>query len=93
VTAVEELALGLLLITSVFLLSLALVSYRRSGVKALLWVALALSAHVVATAGVAVAMVLNDSIDSWTRLCMVVADGVALVLIIVLGVVGGRRGG
>lgn len=92
-TAVEELALGLLLITSAFFLSLALVSYRRSGVKAILWVALALSAHVVATAGMVVAMIFNSSMDSGTRLWMVVADGAALVLVIALGIVGGRRVG
>lgn len=89
----EELALGLLLITSAFFLTLTLTSYRRSGVRALLWTSVALAAHVTATFLLVVTVLVNDSIDESTRLYMVLADGVALVLILVLGVVGGKRRG
>jgi len=93
VIAVEELALGLLLMTSAFFLALALESYRRSGVKVIRWISLALSAHVVATLLMVVAIMVNSSIDDSIRLYMVVSDTVALALILALGIVGGRRSG
>lgn len=89
----EELTLGLLLVASAFLLVLALESYRRSGARVLLWLSAALSAHVAATLLLVVALLMNDSIDDATRLYMVVADGAALASILLLGLVGGRRGG
>ncbi len=89
----EELALGLLLIISAFFLAIALMSYRRSGVRAIIWVSLALSAHVGATLLMVAAIIVNSSVDDATRLYMVIADAAALALILALGIVGGRRSG
>lgn len=89
----EELALGLLLVTSAFFLALAVTSYRRSGMKAILATALGLAAHVVATFIIVVATLINDSVDDTLRLYLVIADAAALAAILVLGFVGGRARG
>jgi len=88
-----ELALGLLLAASAFFLALSLTSYRRSGVRALFWVTVALVAHVVATFILIIATLVSDSLDDAQRLYLAAADGVALVLILVVGVVEGRGRG
>lgn len=88
-----ELALGLLLAASAFFLALSLTSYRRSGVRALLWMTIALTAHVVATFVLIIATLVSDSLDDAQRIYLAVADGVALVLILVVGAVEGRGRG
>jgi len=89
----EELALGLLLAASVFFLVISLTSYRRSGVKVLLWMTTALTVHVAATFLLIIATLVSDSLDDTQRLYLVIADGVALALILVVGTVEGRRRG
>jgi hypothetical protein len=89
----EELVLGLLLATSSFFLALALTAYRRSGVRALAWISGALAAHVAVTLFLVVALLGSDSMDDALRLYLVVADALALAVILTLGVVGGKRGG
>lgn len=88
-----ELALGVLLAASAFFLILSLTSYRRSGVKVLLWMAAGLTAHVVGTFLLIIATLVSDSLDDTQRLYLVIADGVALALILVVGTVEGRGRG
>lgn len=89
----EELTLGLLLATSSFFLALVLASYRRSGVRMLVWISAALAAHVAVTLFLVVTLLANDYMDDALRLYLVVGDAVALAVILSLGVVGGKRGG
>lgn len=89
----EELALGLLLVTSVFFLALAVTSYRRSGIKAIMATAVALAAHVVGTFIIVLATLINDSVGDTLRIYLVIADAVALAVILFLGFVGGRARG
>lgn len=89
----EELALGLLLVTSVFFLALAVTSYRRSGMKAIMATTVALAAHVVVTFIIIIATLVNDSVDDTLRLYIVITDAAALAAILVLGFWGGRARG
>lgn len=88
-----EFVLGILLAASAFFLVLSLTSYRRSGVKALLWMTIGLAAHVAGTFLLIITTLVSDSIDDTQRLYLVIADGVALALILVVGTVEGRGRG
>jgi len=89
----EEGALGLLLAVSSFLLFLSAISYRRSGVRLLLGMVVGFAAHVAVTVSVLVMLSATDWLDGVDRFQLVVADALVLILVLVMGLAGGRVSG
>ena len=81
------------MVTSTFFLALAVMAYRRSGMKVIMATSIALAAHVVVTFMLIVVTLVNDSVDDAMRLYLVIADAVALAAILIVAFVGGRARG
>lgn len=86
----RDLVLGILLGVSLSLLIIILVSYRRSGARAFLPAIAGLSLHISLTAALMWASIMTgwlDGLDPWVA---PLADGLALIVVLLLGVIGGR---
>ena len=83
--------LGLFLGVSAFLLALSVMSYRRSGVRPLLLMSGALTAHIVLTISILALAYTTDWLDEVDAIIVVVADAAVLLAAIMVGLVGGRR--
>jgi hypothetical protein len=86
----EEIVLGLLLAVSSFLLFLSVVSYRRSGVRALLVTVIGLAVHIGITVSVLVMLSETDWLDRVDSFLLVAGDAIILILVLVAGLAGGR---
>ena len=84
--------MGLLLGVSAFLLALAILSYRRSGVCSMLLLAEGLTVHVVLTALLIAISYATDWLENVGGLAVVTVDVIVLVAVVVLGGFGGKTG-
>lgn len=84
--------IGLLLGLSVFLLTLSVLGYRRSGVRTLLLLSEGLAVHVAFTVLLVAVAHLTELLVEVECVYLVVADAVVLVGVMVLGYLGGRFG-
>lgn len=89
--AVSDTVLGLFLGVSAFLLVLSVMSYRRSGVRPLLTMSVALAAHITLTVSILGLANMTDLLDGVDPTIVVIVDGAVLVAAILVGLVGGRR--
>ncbi len=86
----EDLALGLFLGVSLFLLAFFVSSYHRSGVGALRPAIAGLALHSALTSFLLMANQVTDwfsQLDWWV---LPLADGLVLLIVLVVGVLGGR---
>jgi hypothetical protein len=84
--------MGLLLGVSAFLLALAILSYRRSGVYSMLLLTEGLSVHVVFTAILIAISYVTDWLENVGGLAVVIIDVIVLVAVVALGGFGGKTG-
>jgi len=87
---VEDLLLGLLLGASLILLSFSLVSYRRSGLKGLLLLAVGLLIQIALTAALLLASLATDWFEGMDWWVVPSVGALALVIVLVVGTFGGR---
>jgi uncharacterized membrane protein YcjF (UPF0283 family) len=87
---VEDLLLGLLLGASLILLSFSLISYRRSGLKGLLLLAVGLLIQIAFTAALLLASLTTDWFDGMDWWVVPSVGALALVIVLVVGTLGGR---
>ena len=87
---VGDLLLGLLLGASLILLSFSLVSYRRSGLKGLLLLAVGLLIQIALTTALLIVSLMTEwfaRIEWWVAPSV---GALALVIVLVIGTLGGR---
>jgi|GEM_PF-6827869 len=87
-----DIAMGLLLGVSCFLLVLSLVSYRRSGVWSMRLLSEGLSVHVAITTLLICAAYATEWFDRVDGTMIVVVDAIILAAVVFLGHFGGRTG-
>ena len=85
-----DIAMGILLGLSASLLALALVSYRRSGVTALLLVSVGLSIHLSLTVMIFLVGHFTDELSDVDGAQLVLLDLVVLLAALLVGVLGGK---
>ena len=82
-----------MLTVTVFLAVISMLSYRRSGIRAIFLTSIALIVLAAGTFAVVLAVIFTDLLnDVWTDTAAILA-WMALALVLVLGLYGGRRGG
>ena len=87
-----DVAMGLLLGVSCFMLVLSLVSYRRSGVCSMRLLFEGLSVHVAFTTVLICAAYATEWFDRVDGITIVVVDAIVLAAVVFLGHFGGRTG-
>ena len=87
---VVDVALGVLLGVSSFLLFLALVSQRRSGLMSLLLVSIGLSVHISFTVTILILGHYSDTLSNMDGYLLLALDSVVLLVALLIGLIGGK---
>jgi|GEM_PF-1704884 len=87
----EDIALGLLLGAALVLLAVTLLSYRRSGLRGLLFTSIGLVFHVALTAVLLVASIYSEAFSVQDPWVLPLVDALVLAVVLVAGLLGGRR--
>ena len=88
--ALGDIALGILLGLSAFLLVIALTSYRRSGVRSLMQMSVGLVLHIAFTLFVVIGVHVTDIMEGVDGMLLLVIDVVILAVAILIGLRGGK---
>ena len=87
---VVDVALGVLLGVSSFLLFLALVSQRRSGLMSLLLVSIGLAVHISFTVTILILGHYSDTLSDIDGYLLLALDFVVLLAALLIGLLGGK---
>jgi hypothetical protein len=88
--AIVDILLGILMGASLFLLTLSLMSYRRSGMFSVLLVSVGLTIHSVLTLSILIAGHTTDMLANVDGVQIVGLDISVLIAALLLGVLGGK---
>lgn len=89
--ALGDIALGILLGLSAFLIVVALTSYRRSGVRSLMLLSVGLSFHFAFTLFVIIGVHVTDIMEGVDGMLLLVLDVAILAVAILIGLRGGKN--
>ena len=89
--ALGDIALGILLGLSAFLIIVALTSYRRSGVRSLMLMSVGLSIHFAFTLFVIIGVHVTDIMEGVDGMLLLVLDVAILAVAILIGLRGGKN--
>ena len=87
---VVDVALGVLLGVSSFLLALALVSQRRSGLRSLLLVSVGLAVHIAFTVAILAVGHYSEMLSDIDGYLLLALDFLVLLAALLIGLVGGK---